>query len=238
MANKPIMSIQEETAQIIKLKQDILRQYPNSGKHMLDAKTRKGYDIIFYMMPTNPGYDAFLRNDGTVILRFGFGTKARLRQYGGFARADERLRNDGYEPFNIFIPGVYEKYEQRHQDEKERISKSQDFFPDFQKFNPKAQMRSEPEQANLADMGRAIYPQQQRPIRQPVRVQGRTGPSIKQTMASNANIDYARLHDEINHLHDLAKPKFKPTDIMDSGEFAMWSRGLQAKLLGVPRKKK
>jgi hypothetical protein len=208
------------TEEIIQLKQQIIRDTPNSGAHL------NGKDLIFFMK--TPGVDAYLFNDGTVVRRDGFGTKKGLRQYGDFKKSYQTLTREGYRPYGIFAPGVQEQYEQTHKDAKEKISKSQDFFPYAEKikFTKKAD-RLGYDQISLQQPTYYARPQIKEPYVNPL-AQTRA-PSARPTPQNNNDSDYAKLFQNITNANRPRQPVVITDPTMDIAQYAKWNN----KMFGV-----
>jgi len=191
------------TDETIRLKQEIIRMTPNSGAN-LDGK-----DVIFFMK--EPGVDAYLFNDGTVIIREGFGLKKGLRQWGGFKNAKSKLEEKGFRPYGIFVGTRHREYEQAHRDAKEKKTASQDFFAPV----PTPRVIKNKDRLGYNEMALpqpALYNVPQ------------FRPSIRPPIENNQDLDYEQIFQRMANINKLTpQVKMSTTPIMDFNQYANWS---------------
>jgi len=133
-----------ETREVISLKQELLRRAPYSGARY------GGKDVVFFMKEGQPGTDAFLYDDGTVMVRQFFGDEKKMRRYGSFKKSKDRLFLEGYKPYNLFAPdGTLLRYESEHESAKMKAATARSFFPTVEKVKFQPQSRLGYEQVAL-----------------------------------------------------------------------------------------
>jgi len=200
------------TEEIIRLKQEIIRVTPNSGANL------NGKDVIFVMK--SPGVDAYIfTKDGTVVRRDGWGVKKGLRQYGDFKKSYETLTREGYRPYGVFAPGVRERYEQQHKDAKEKIEKSQDFFP----FAPKVTFGKSTDRLGYNQVA----------IAQPSFYESprQMGSRVRPTTQNNNDSDYAKLFENMADINKLTQQRVVNRPVMDINQFAAWNNKMYGAVL-------
>jgi len=112
---------QPDSEKIIAAKKEILRKVPYSIDEV------NGREKVFFIV--EPGIDAHLADDGTVVIRNGWGARAEIRRYNGFFVGLEKLKAMGFYPYGIFKGNSYEIYLKKHADARERKFKQQQIVP-------------------------------------------------------------------------------------------------------------
>lgn len=160
----------------------------------------------------SPGHDAYLFDDGTTIRRFGFGDQKHLNRYGGFAKAYERLTEEGYRPYGIFNPGVRDNYENEHVMALKRVEDSRRTFapaPDIKKIGVQEKMGHQNVQLPQSRMYNDI----------------RTSRPIQKTKQGQENRSWFTDIDNLNK--QFREPELK-IKVMNFGEYLTWNDKMMA----------
>lgn len=214
--------------EVISLKQELLRQAPYSGARY------GGKDVVFFMKIGQPGTDAFLYDDGTIMKRQFFGDEKKMRRYGSFKKSKENLEGIGYRPYNLFAPdGTLMRYEAEHEAAKVKTASARSFFPTVEKVKFKPQSRLGYDQVVLKQP--VFYGQQQ-----PMNYEAVSYPTqqTKPTPQNNNDAAYQQLFKNINDFgrRNISEGRIvvpKTNRILTGGQFATWA---QKELSAVTRR--